>query len=38
MLLEAAFIVVELWLGRVSIDRLTLMDVLQNYDFLSCTA
>jgi len=38
MLLEAAFTVVELWLGRVSIDRLTLMDVLQNYDFLSCTA
>jgi hypothetical protein len=29
---------VELWLGQVSINRLTLMDVLQNYDFLSCTA
>jgi hypothetical protein len=38
MLLEAAFVVVELWLGQVSINRLTLMDVLQNYDFLSCAA
>jgi hypothetical protein len=38
MLLEAVFVVVELWLGQVSINRLTLMDGVQNYDFLSCTA
>ncbi len=36
MLLEAAFVVVELWLGQVSINRLTLMDVLLELCCVRC--